>query len=151
MPRIDFHILPDANPHSRLEYACRLTAKAWRQGFAVLVHCADQAMGEQLDQLLWQRPAASFIPHRQAGAAGSAPVLIAWPGAGELNPGNGQHYPVLVNLCPQVPAWYEGHQRIIEVVNQEARLKDALRQSFASYRQRGYSPEHQYISSEHLQ
>ncbi len=138
MPQIDFHILPDASASRRLDYACRLAGKAWRAGHGVLLLCPDQASGEQVDELLWLRPAESFIPHRLASSAGTAPVLIGWPGASGLNPGLSHQYPVLINLDTRIPAWYEGHARVIEVVNQDPQLLAALRSSFASYRERGY-------------
>lgn len=141
MPQIDFHILPDDSARQRLEYACRLAAKAWRSGFSVYLHCRDTDESQQLDQLLWEVPAAGFIAHGLQ-AASQPPVLIG------CDASQAEGWRVLINLDLQVPANFAGYERIIEVVNQDKLLRDALRTSFAFYRDRGYSPQPHHPSPE---
>ncbi|MCR3873061.1 DNA polymerase III subunit chi, partial [Pseudomonas aeruginosa] len=43
MTRVDFYVIPSADPWARLQVACRLAEKAWRQGMQVYLHCADEA------------------------------------------------------------------------------------------------------------
>ena len=41
MTKVDFYILPSADPAARLDFACKLTDKAWRMGHRIYLHCSD--------------------------------------------------------------------------------------------------------------
>lgn len=138
MKRIDFYILPGSDPAARLTYACRLAAKAWREGHRIYLNCQDAAQAEALDQRLWSFAPASFVPHQQAGDGQDAPLLLAW-GADA-----GGEQDLLINLASSVPAFFERFARIAEVVDQDPQTLDALRASFRFYRKRGYAPQHLY-------
>ena len=43
MTQVDFYILPSADPLARLDFACKLTEKAWRMGHRIYLHCSDAA------------------------------------------------------------------------------------------------------------
>lgn len=139
MKRIDFYILPGSDPAARLIYACRLAAKAWREGHRIYLNCQDAAQAEALDQRLWSFAPASFVPHQQAGDGQGAPLLLAW-GA---DAGGAQD--LLINLASTVPAFFERFARIAEVVDQDPQTLDALRASFRFYRDRGYAPQHLHL------
>ena len=49
------------------------------------------------------------------------------------------------NLDSRVPAFFERFARIAEVVNQEPQTRQALRDSYRFYRQRGYAPQHLHL------
>ena len=135
MPRIDFHLLDDSDPLRRLHYCCRLAAKAWRSGLRIHIQCEDAQECQQLDQLLWEHPASSFIPHQASGSTGTAPVLLSW------EPDASGEQELLINLSRRVPGFAGRFERIIEVVNQDPTIRQALRHSFAWYREQGYSPQ----------
>ncbi|MBV2133825.1 DNA polymerase III subunit chi [Pseudomonas sp. MAP12] len=139
MKRIDFYILPDSDAATRLTYACRLAAKAWREGHRIYLHCQDQAQAEALDARLWSFSAASFVPHQLADAGNDAPLLLAW------GPDAGGEQSLLINLASSVPAFFERFARIAEVVNQDPQTRDALRTSYRFYRERGYAPQHLHL------
>lgn len=139
MKRIDFYILPDADEATRLTYACRLAAKAWRAGHRIYLHCRDERQCAALDERLWSFAAASFVPHQPASAGPDAPLLLAC-GA---DAGGAQD--LLINLDSRVPAFFERFARIAEVVNQDPQTRQALRDSYRFYRQRGYAPQHLHL------
>lgn len=139
MKRIDFYILPGNDAGARLTYACRLAAKAWREGHRIYLNCQDQAQAEALDQRLWRFSAASFVPHQLAGEGSDAPLLLAW-GADA-----GGQQSLLINLASTVPAFFERFARIAEVVDQDPQTRDALRASYRFYRERGYAPQHLHL------
>lgn len=139
MKRIDFYILPGSDPGERLTYACRLAAKAWREGHRIYLNCQDQAQAEALDERLWSFAQASFVPHQLAGDGADAPLLLAW-GADA-----GGEQDLLINLASTVPAFFERFARIAEVVNQDPQTRDALRASYRFYRERGYAPQHLHL------
>ncbi len=132
MPRVDFYILPTDDPDARLTVACRLAEKAWRQSLGVYLHCQDAAQRERLDERLWRFKGEAFIPHGDAESDPDAPVVL---GLGE-DPG--RHCELLINLDLRVPAFHERFARIAELVVEEPAIRQAGRDSFRFYRERGY-------------
>ena len=65
MTRIDFYLLPVAEPHGKLSFACRLAEKAFREGCQVHVHASDADEAAAMDALLWSFRDTSFVPHRR--------------------------------------------------------------------------------------
>src|SRR3546814_6789701 len=76
MTRIEFYVLPDANPTGRLRAACQLAAKGWQHGMQVFIRCVDEAQSSEIDELLWGFRAERFIPHEQHVDDPKAPVVI---------------------------------------------------------------------------
>lgn len=139
MKRIDFYILQGSDAGARLTYACRLAAKAWREGHRIYLHCQDAAQRKALDERLWSFSAASFVPHQQAGAGNDAPLLLA------CGSDAGGEQSLLINLASTVPPFFERFTRIAEVVNQDPQTREALRSSYRFYRERGYAPQHLHL------
>lgn len=139
MKRIDFYILQGSDAEARLTYACRLAAKAWREGHRIYLNCQDPAQCEALDARLWQFSAASFVPHQLAAAGLDAPLLLA------CGADAGGEQSLLINLASTVPPFFERFARIAEVVNQDPQTRDALRASYRFYRERGYAPQHLHL------
>lgn len=139
MKHIDFYILPDSDAAARLTYACRLAAKAWRQGHRIYLNCQDEAQCAALDERLWSFSAASFVPHQLAAAGNDAPLLLA------CGPDAGGAQSLLINLASTVPSFFERFERIAEVVNQDPLTRAALRDSYRFYRERGYAPQHLHL------
>lgn len=139
MKRIDFYILPDADEATRLTYACRLAAKAWRAGHRIYLHCRDAQQCALLDERLWSFSAASFLPHQRATAGLDAPLLLA------CGADAGGEQDLLINLDSRVPGFFERFARIAEVVNQDPTTCQALRDNYRFYRQRGYAPQHLHL------
>ena len=99
MTKVDFYILPSADPSARLDFACKLTEKAWRMGHRIYLHCSDAAQRDDLDARLWAFKGESFVPH---GPAESEPDGLIVLGLGD---DCGQHQDLLVNLDLKVPAF----------------------------------------------
>lgn len=105
MTRVDFYVIPSADPSARLQVACRLAEKAWRQGMQVYLHCADEAQRSELDGRLWSFRGEAFIPHSLAEEDAEAPVAL---GLGEP-PGN--HRDLLINLTLEAPGFVPNFSR----------------------------------------
>ena len=135
MTRIDFYVLPDAGAADRERFACRLADIAYRRGQRVYIHSQSQDQARTLDKLLWTFQAGSFVPHdlHPSDNDGNVPVLIGHDGV----PDGGHE--VLINLDPAVPNFFSRFDRMAEVVNQDPPVKDAGRQRFRFYRDRGYA------------
>lgn len=133
MTTIDFYVLPAAEPAARLHYACRLAAKAWRQGLPVFVF-AEPSVINALDLQLWDFRADSFLPHRRLEDAElpDSPIEL-----GSTMPPD-RHHGLLINLADPVPDWFSRFDRVAEIVCQDTAALQQLREHYRFYRSRGY-------------
>ena len=132
MTSIDFYF----NAGNRLGVACRLASKALQQKKRVLIYAPQAEMAQKIDRLLWTSQAVSFIPHCYAHdpLAASTPVLIASDDANHATACE-----VLLNLAPECPPFFERHERVLEIVDQDEGEVLAGRSRFKFYRDRGYA------------
>lgn len=132
-----FYILSDtANSEYLLENkVCDLAADAWRLGKKVLIACADEQQALLIDELLWQRDPAQFVPHNLSGEAGRVmtPVEICWP-----DKRNSQRRDLLISLLPNVPDFALLFPQVIEFVPTNEQLKILARERYKYYRQLGW-------------
>lgn len=134
MTQIDFY----THVEDKLETACRVAVKAMQQGMRVMLLTADASATERLDRLLWTLPPTGFVPHCRAGAplAGVTPVIIDHLEDVLV------HDDVLVNLRDQWPACFSRFQRLVEIVGTDEADRQAGRDRFRFYRNRGYEIRH---------
>jgi DNA polymerase-3 subunit chi len=132
MTQVDFYILPSADPQARLDFACKLTDKAWRLGHRVYLHCSDAQQREDLDARLWRFKGETFVPHGDAEDDTDAPVALG------LGDDPGQHQDLLVNLDLRIPEFFKRFARVAEIVVEDPAIKLAARESFRFYREQGY-------------
>lgn len=129
--RIDFYVLQSLSLDERLNFAVRLTEKAWQQNCSVVLLAADSATAELLDTQLWQFKPESFIPHSRMDV--DAPVVIS------TNPDLLPLRDLLINLGPALPREVERFQRLAEVVIQIPEVLEPTRLRYSRYREMGYS------------
>ncbi|MFZ5620182.1 MAG: DNA polymerase III subunit chi [Pseudomonadota bacterium] len=139
MTRVDFYILPDADPAQRPLLACRLAEKACGQGLKVYVHTATEGEALHLDELLWTFRDGSFLPHAIAKGTDpdsteseSVPVLVGH----DHEPST--HTDVLINLGAEVPRFFGRFERVAELVDQRPEQLALSRERYRFYRERGY-------------
>jgi DNA polymerase-3 subunit chi len=132
MTQVDFYILPSTDPLARLDFACKLTDKAWRLGHRVYLHCSDAAQREELDARLWRFKGETFVPHGPVEDDPDAPVALG------IGDDPGEHQDLLVNLDLRIPEFFKRFARIAEIVVEEPSIRLAARESFRFYREQGY-------------
>jgi DNA polymerase-3 subunit chi len=140
--RVDFYILDAVEPASRLNFACRLTEKAYGLDNRVYAHTATPDDARQLDEMLWTFRQGSFIPHQLLTDQGKqrAPISI---GTTEKSENNGD---LLINLTETIPEFATGFQRVAEIICGDEQARQIGRERFKSYRQLGIEPEIHQIS-----
>ena len=135
MTRVDFYILSDDTLQACPRCACRLAEKAYLRGLRVYVHTDSPAQTALVDELLWSFRAGSFVPHealpRENGAE-PPPVLVGHQEAPD------SHGDVLINLSPDVPAFFSRFTRVAELVDAEPERRRQGRERYRFYRERGY-------------
>ena len=144
MTRVDFYVLPDGAPSGREHFACRLADIAFRRGQRVYVYTQSKDQAKTLDNLLWTFQAGSFLPHdlHPSESAANTPILIGHDGV----PDDGHE--VLINLAETVPNFFSRFDRVAEIVNQDAAVKQASRERFRFYRDRGYALESHTLTAQ---
>ena len=129
MTRVDFYILSDVDDLAKRRFACRLAQRALQAGQRVHVRAA-QADADDLNELMWDYPPDGFLPHAPLAEAGMEPITI---GTAQQSPNRAQ---VLINLAPDIPAFFADFKRVSEVVL--ASERSAGRDKYRRYRERGY-------------
>lgn len=140
MTSVDFYF----NAADRLQVACRLAGKALAQGKRLLIYAPHAETAQSIDRLLWTWPATGFVPHCRAGdaLAPETPVLIA----GEADAAAGCD--ILLNLGQETPPAFERFERLLEVVARDEADRQAARERFRFYRERGYRVAHHDLAGE---
>ena len=134
MTRVDFYVLPNADPAQRPLLACKLAEKAYSQGLKVYIHTASEGDTQQLDELLWTFRDGSFLPHaiHSAVSGDPPPILLGH----DHEPAG--HTDVLINLGSDIPRFFGRFERVAELVDQRTELLAQSRERFRYYRERGY-------------
>jgi len=130
MTSVDFYF----NAADKLQVACRLAGKALAQGKRLLIYAPQADAAQQIDRLLWTWPATGFVPHCRAqdALAADTPVLIAADGDA------GTPCDILLNLAGETPPAFERFERLLEVVARDDADRQAARERYRFYRERGY-------------
>jgi DNA polymerase-3 subunit chi len=125
----------------RLAAAAALIAKACAQRKSLLVYAPDPNVAGALDRVLWSANPTGFVPHVRAESAlaRETPVVIAsdlqeLPQDGAVAGG----YERLMNLSGEIPPGFSRFTSVIEVVSEDAEVRQPARERFKFYKDRGY-------------
>jgi len=130
MQRVDFYLLPHANPNARYPFVCRLLEKAHAKGNKVFINCHDKQQAHLIDELLWTYKDNSFIPHNLLGEGPTPPpaIQIGWDG------NTPQQKEILINLDHALFQHHQQFQRVIEIVPNDEQFKQQSREHFRYFR-----------------
>lgn len=133
MPKIDFYLMIESGLTSRLQLACRLIEKAFKQQHRIYLHMMSQRDAHTLDELLWTYREDSFLPHNLYGEGPepAPPIQIGYNATPE------KHRDILINLADSVPSFYQQFQRVLEIVSSDTETQDITREHYRFYRAQG--------------
>lgn len=136
MTRVDFYLLSGDGKQEREKLACRLTEKAWKLNHKVYLHSDSEPESRQLDDLLWTFRPESFVPHNFLANDSEikTPVLLGHHEEPAL-----LEHDILINLSAAVPSFFSRFERVIEVINDDENIREAGRDRYRFYQQRGYT------------
>lgn len=137
MSQINFYHLSDAEPDSRLLFACRLTEKARSLGHRIFINTASKQQAEQLSDLLWRFRPAAFLPHSLMEDQQPDAEAVAVGTSRQLE----FHGDVLINLSQEPCHSHQRFQRINEVICQDKEILASGREIYRYYQAQGYQPE----------
>ena len=131
MAKVSFYLF-EKSPERQVQSTCRLCRKILRQHQQIWLHCPDPNMQQELDDLLWDFDATSFIPHGIDQP--NAPVCISadLPKTAEW---------IIFNFNSSAIAQPDNFGHIIEIIENTEHAKQLGREKFKSYRQLGIAPQ----------
>jgi DNA polymerase-3 subunit chi len=136
-PRVDFYVLPDADAGARLQFACRLTEKAYKLDNKTHAHVTGAAQARQLDELLWTFRQGSFIPHEIADQTAEPDTQIAPVTTGHQSEA-ARSGDLLINLAETIPPFFDQFTRVAEIIDSSVECRQHGRERFSFYRDNGY-------------
>jgi len=118
----------------KLRTVCKISAKALLKNLKVVIYTMDIATIDQLDKLLWDFSATSFVPHARINdkPASEVPVVLG----GEIN--QITDYDVLINLHDKCPPDFDRFQWLVEIAGISPEDKQAARIRYRFYKKNGY-------------
>lgn len=147
MTRIDFF----SNAPNRLDYVARLLTKVHVAGQKAVVFGNESTLSA-LSQALWASNA--FLAHDYVSKESDithlsasdeplvAPIILTCLALPDY-----PHHEVLINLSDVIPEGFAQFHRLIEVVPSEPTPKEAARQRWTHYKNRGYAMNHHDIAA----
>ncbi len=139
MTRVSFYVLGTSDETSLTTLACRIAGKAREQDLSVHINTGTPARARLMDERLWTFSQASFLPHILADDVRDEKDLARHPiviGVDQPPPGQPE---MLVNLATDVPSFFSRFERVAEIVDAAAERREAGRERFRFYRDRGYA------------
>ena len=141
MTRVDFYVMASADHSDRLQLVCKLAEKALQRSQKVFIHSDSDDTLKELDDLLWSFRPVSFVPHHTVTtddtptSTHSIPVILS-----KSSPDSERT--LLINLAADVPPFFSRFERTLEIVNEQTHIKEAGRERYRYYQQRGYPLQH---------
>lgn len=134
MTKVDFYVVAPNGQQNRYQLACRVAEKALRHGHRVVINAPSDEEARHIDRLLWTFKDQSFVPHARLGQGDPRlnPVLV-----GDVQDASDEH-DVLINLAKEVPGCFARFERLAECVDNEPDVREASRERYRFYRDRGY-------------
>lgn len=131
MTKVDFVV----NLHSKLQEVALLCEHSLQKGHTVTINCDSEATFETLNKTLWDYTDTSFLPHvtPHDTHAGVTPIHLYQDGDVVIQDD------ILINLAADVPLFFGRFRQLIEVVSEVEHDKQAARERWKFYRDRGYA------------
>lgn len=133
MPKIDFYLLQEPSEKDRLDFACRLIEKVYKQKHRIFIFVANTLAANELDERLWTYREDSFLPHHIQGEGPNPPPPIQ---IGFTAPENERD--ILLNLSNTVPEFFTRFSRVLEIVQNDPVAKETSRKLYREYRAKGF-------------
>lgn len=133
--RVDFYLLDQTGSLAMLQYACRLSNKAYGAGLRIFLLSESEAQSRQLEDMLWTSSDANFIPHALADSLEADDPLTRICIGDQLPRAGG--FDMLVNLQTTEQMQGGDFARVAELVSADEPKKQAARRRYAAWRDTG--------------
>lgn len=135
MAEASFYILKTQTAQDRYLFACKLIEKAYSLGQYCYVYTDTKQQSQQLDDQLWTFKPHNFIPHQiyeQQVPEFEQTILI-----GTSEPPK-QWQKLIFNLSSKYPSNLSQTERVLEILDNDEKLKQMGRQRYRQYQQDGF-------------
>lgn len=137
MTKVSFYHLGETEA-ALVPLLCSLVQGALSRGQHVLVHTANAGVAEATGALIRER--LQLGAQLGTGETPRHPVSLIW---GDQP---GDHHGLLINLRPEIPAWFSRFEQLVELVWGNAPFVTSKRETFRMLRHRGYSVSYQELA-----
>ena len=131
MAKVSFYLF-EKSPERQVDSTCRLCRKILRQPERIWLYCADPALQQELDELLWSFDPVSFIPHGIEQPEAAVCISAQLP----KQPGW-----IIFNFSPEALEPNAKFSHIIEIIENNEPAKQLGREKFKQYRRFGIQPQ----------
>jgi DNA polymerase-3 subunit chi len=131
--KVDFYVYENVGKQQALRELCLLLEAPYAEKQPIHLHTTSASEADLIDKLLWTYREDSFLAHQVIAEDNdmAAPIQIGVQTPPVRIEG------VLVNLSADIPAFYSGFQRVIELVYADPTVQQAARDRFRQYREQG--------------
>jgi len=145
MTHINFYVSKQEGLQNRLDIAYRLTNMALKNKLSVHIHTDNETTSRFIDDLLWKKDNASFIPHSILSAEhqqSDTPDNHTKPIekvtiSHNYEPMSECDY--LINISNSRPEFFSRFSKVAEIIDATEEILSAGRKRYAFYRDRGYT------------
>ena len=134
MTQIDFYILGEQPSE---QFVCKLVDKVYHLSHSIYIHTGSEQQALRLDEMLWTFWQGSFLPHEitsdKPTNPPASPILIGFGYNAQI------HADVMINLSAEIPGFFSQFDRVVEFVHGDDALRQAARENYKFYKDRGYS------------
>jgi len=130
LPKVSFYALKQHENAARLQFACRLTEKAYSLGHSVHIHTESVEQARQVDELLWQFSPESFLPHCLVEDHSPATEKISIG----MGPPEEAINDVLINLDQKLCGFHSQFARVNEIVLADQHSLEQGRERYRYYK-----------------
>jgi len=142
---INFYVSKEEGLQNRLDIAYRLMNIALKNNMSVHIHTDTETTSNLIDDLLWKKDKASFIPHTVLSGEdhqSDTPENHIKPVENvtishNYEPMSNCDY--LINVSNQQPDFFSRFSKVAEIVDATEEILSAGRKRYAFYRDRGYT------------
>ncbi|MDH5545688.1 MAG: DNA polymerase III subunit chi [Gammaproteobacteria bacterium] len=131
MARVDFYLMNSDSERDCDILACRLTEKAYKQGYKIQVKTRDAQQSKRIDDLLWTFSQGSFVPHTVDPSQSETPVFIS-------HEDGIRDSAILINLTDKLPQTSPDNERVMEIVSNLPERRATARTRYRDYREMGH-------------
>lgn len=149
MTEINFYVSKEEGLEHRLAIVHRLVILALKRKLNIHIHTDTEATSVKLDDFLWTKDSASFIPHSIISSNDSDDSSS--DNSKEVNDYKAQQINIshdyepledcdyLINLSNQRPVFFSRFLKVAEILDNNEEIITAGRKRYSFYRDRGYT------------
>ena len=142
MTNVNFYVSKEVGLEPRLAIVYRLVTMALQRNLSVHIHTDNEKNSMHIDDLLWKKEKASFIPHLiidESGTTNSTEKIRKTEVTISHNFEPMKDCDYLINFSSERPSYFSRFEKLAEIIDSSEEILAAGRKRYVFYRERGYA------------